>query len=78
MHRFAVVIAFVLGTIGYAFAQAPAADPHHPTQGDAQSGQAAQSKPQSGQRIGQRNGPQPQGTMQGMMQMMRVCRVCRV
>jgi hypothetical protein len=72
MHRLALVIAFVLGTIGYAFAQAPAGDPHHPTQGDVQSGQATQSEPKSGQGSGSAtDGPQPQGTMQGMMHMMQ-------
>jgi hypothetical protein len=67
MHRLALVMAFILGTAGYAFAQAPAADPHHPAQGAVQSGHPAQGKPGSDSATG---GPQPQGTMQGMMQMM--------
>ena len=69
MHRLALVIAFVLGTIGYAFAQAAHDPSHHPPQGDVP---AAQSKPQSGQGSGSAtDGPPPQGTMQGMMHMMQ-------
>jgi hypothetical protein len=77
MHRLTLVIAFVLGTISYAFAQAPAADPHHPAEGTASQSFGAQSdvqsgKPQSGQGSGSATSePQAREMMQGMMHMMQ-------
>ena len=87
MHRLMLVFAFTLGTIGFAFAQAPAVDDHSahhpaqetapatqssPAQSDVQSGQAAQSKPQSGQASGgAMDGRSARGMMPGMMQMMQ-------
>ena len=72
MQRLALVIAFVIGTINYAFAQAPAADPHHPAQDAApasqSSGVQSDGKPQSRQGSG---APQMRSMMQGMMGMMQ-------
>ena len=72
MQRLALVIAFVIGTINYAFAQAPAADPHHPAQDAApasqSSGVQSDGKPQSGQGSG--SAPQMRSMMQGMQGMM--------
>jgi hypothetical protein len=78
MNRLALVIAFTLGTIGFAFAQAPAADDHsahHQTQDAAsapQSEQTQQARPQTMQDCSM----MPRGggttadatTMQAMMQ----------
>ena len=83
MHRLALVIAFTLGTMGLALAQAPAAEDHSahhppspsqaaPAPSDSQSGHAAQSKPQSEQESGGAAAdPQMRVMMQGMMQMMQ-------
>jgi hypothetical protein len=80
MNRLALVIAFTLGTIGFAFAQAPAADDHsahHQTQDAASAPQSEQTKPQSEQSPnGTTGGPPMRGMMQGgmtqgMMQMMQ-------
>ena len=69
MRRLVWAIAFVIGTINYAFAQAPAADPHHPAPDAApasqSSGVQSGGTPQSGQGSG--SAPQMRSMMHGMM-----------
>jgi hypothetical protein len=68
MYRLMFVIAFTLGTIGLALAQAPAGDDHsahHPAPGGAAAAPTSPAPPSGA------TGGQPPAMMQGMMQMMQ-------
>ena len=68
MHRLTFVVAFTLGTIGLAFAQAPAGEDHsayHPAQESAAPSPSSPAPPPGA------TGTQPPAMMQGMMQMMQ-------